>query len=278
MATTAEINALDPDNAVHAPRARQPRYRPFRLGSRGSSGSNVLQFHPQTFEGAFHEEYVSSSSIPAGSDQATRLLNTAVAAIGLIIAAPVMILIAVLVKVTSRGPIFYEQIRIGLDRRWNRTPTHDDIRIQDLGGRPFTMHKFRTMVTTAESDRREVWAKPGDERVTLLGRYLRATRLDELPQLLNVLAGDMNVVGPRPERPSIFAELRKSIPDYHLRQRVMPGITGWAQINQSYDTCVDDVRRKVEFDLEYLRTRSVARDLSIMARTLPVMVMCDLGW
>jgi lipopolysaccharide/colanic/teichoic acid biosynthesis glycosyltransferase len=107
---------------------------------------------------------------------------------------------------------------------------------------------------------------------------LRALRLDELPQLLNVVAGDMNIVGPRPERPGIFAELRETIPNYHLRQRVMPGITGWAQINQSYDTCVDDVRRKVHFDLEYLRTRSVARDLSIMARTLPVMALGRMGW
>jgi lipopolysaccharide/colanic/teichoic acid biosynthesis glycosyltransferase len=140
------------------------------------------------------------------------------------------------------------------------------------------MYKFRTMVIGAEKDSKEVWAAQGDERVTRLGQQLRALRLDELPQLLNVVAGDMNIVGPRPERPGIFAELRETIPNYHLRQRVMPGITGWAQINQSYDTCVDDVRRKVHFDLEYLRTRSVARDLSIMARTLPVMALGRMGW
>jgi lipopolysaccharide/colanic/teichoic acid biosynthesis glycosyltransferase len=99
-----------------------------------------------------------------------------------------------------------------------------------------------------------------------------------MPQLLNVLNGDMNIVGPRPERPTIFAELREAIPTYHIRQRVMPGITGWAQINQSYDTCVDDVRRKVELDLEYLQSRSAVRDLSIMARTVPIMFFCRLGW
>jgi lipopolysaccharide/colanic/teichoic acid biosynthesis glycosyltransferase len=119
---------------------------------------------------------------------------------------------------------------------------------------------------------------PGDKRITPVGRFLRATRLDELPQLFNVLRGDMNVVGPRPERPEIFAELRSAIPFYHVRQRVMPGITGWAQINQCYDQCVDDVRRKVDLDLEYLRSRSVGQDLSIMARTVPIMVKRQLGW
>jgi lipopolysaccharide/colanic/teichoic acid biosynthesis glycosyltransferase len=140
------------------------------------------------------------------------------------------------------------------------------------------MYKFRTMVVAAESDKREIWATPCDERVTRIGRPLRLTRLDELPQLLNVLAGDMNIVGPRPERPTIFAELREVIPNYHMRQRVMPGITGWAQVNLAYDTSVDDVRRKVEYDLEYLSTRSAARDLGIMARTVPIMLFCRLGW
>jgi lipopolysaccharide/colanic/teichoic acid biosynthesis glycosyltransferase len=134
------------------------------------------------------------------------------------------------------------------------------------------------MVDAAESESKEVWAAQRDKRVTPLGRFLRVTRLDELPQLWNVLTGEMNIVGPRPERPTIFAELRVAIPQYHLRQRVRPGITGWAQINQAYDTCVDDVRRKIEFDLEYVRTRSVSRDLSIMARTVPVMVSGKLGW
>jgi lipopolysaccharide/colanic/teichoic acid biosynthesis glycosyltransferase len=167
---------------------------------------------------------------------------------------------------------------VGLDRRWNRESSHFELRKWDLGGKPFTMYKFRTMVTAAESDTKEVWAKPQDARVTKVGRKLRVARLDELPQLFNVLAGDMSMVGPRPERPTIFAELREVIPNYHLRQRVMPGITGWAQINQAYDTCVDDVRRKVEFDLEYLQTRNLRRDLRIMARTVPVMLFCRFGW
>jgi lipopolysaccharide/colanic/teichoic acid biosynthesis glycosyltransferase len=217
-------------------------------------------------------------SVPKSTDQSTRIVNVFVAALGLVLASPLFLLIAIAIKLTSRGPVFYKQTRIGLDRRWNRQSSHENLRVRDLGGRPFTMYKFRTMVAKAEPDNKPVWATPCDARVTGLGRYLRITRLDELPQLMNVVKGDMNIVGPRPERPTIFAELREAIPDYHLRQRVMPGITGWAQVNQSYDTCVDDVRRKVQFDLDYLRSRSVARDLLIMARTIPIMLLCRLGW
>ena len=113
---------------------------------------------------------------------------------------------------------------------------------------------------------------------TSVGAFLRATRLDELPQLWNVLRGDMNIVGPRPERPSIFAKLREDIPHYPVRQRVKQGITGWAQINQSYDSCVDDVRRKVHYDLEYLRRQGIVEDLRIMSLTLPVMLFRKGGW
>jgi lipopolysaccharide/colanic/teichoic acid biosynthesis glycosyltransferase len=107
---------------------------------------------------------------------------------------------------------------------------------------------------------------------------LRCTRLDELPQLYNVIRGDMNIVGPRPERPSIFAELREEIPEYAMRQRVKPGITGWAQINQAYDACVDDVRQKVKLDLDYLRHQSIWEDIRIMSLTIPVMLFRRGGW
>ena len=135
----------------------------------------------------------------------------------------------------------------------------------------FRIYKFRTMRTNAESAG-AVWASRNDTRITPIGGVLRGTRLDELPQLINVLKGDMNVVGPRPERPSIFMQLRKEIDRYQLRQRAKPGITGWAQINQNYDTSIDDVRRKVEFDLAYIERRSVVEDMRIMAKTLPVMI------
>lgn len=279
MATTAaEVSVLETEYGGSQLRDRARRVRALRLRSLNLSGSNVLPFYPPVSVVGFPQEHAWSNAIPEGNDRATRILNLAVAALGLVIAAPLFLLIALAIKLTSRGPVFYKQTRIGLDRRWNRQGSHEDVRVRDLGGRPFTMYKFRTMVAAAEPDAKEVWATPRDERVTAVGRCLRITRLDELAQLLNVVKGDMNIVGPRPERPTIFAELREAIPNYHMRQRVMPGITGWAQVNQAYDTCVDDVRRKVEFDLEYLSTRSVVRDLSIMARTIPIMLFCRLGW
>ena len=136
------------------------------------------------------------------------------------------------------------------------------------------MYKFRTMeACTAEgSVSREVWASPDDRRITPVGSFLRTYRLDELPQLFNVLRGDMNVVGPRPEQPTIFQDLKGQVERYPERQTVLPGITGWAQVNNGYDQSIDDVRKKVELDLEYLRRRSPAEDLRIMARTLPVMM------
>jgi len=206
-----------------------------------------------------------------------RAVNVTLAALALIALSPVFLLIAIAVKLTSRGPIFYSQVRVGVDRRYARRDT-DERRVHDLGGQPFTMHKFRSMHVNAEPDGRAVWALRSDPRVTLVGRVLRRTRLDELPQLYNVLKGDMNIVGPRPERPSLFADLREDIPLYRFRQRVKPGITGWAQINQCYDACVDDVRRKVQYDLEYLRRQSLVEDLRIMTMTLPVMLFGQKGW
>jgi lipopolysaccharide/colanic/teichoic acid biosynthesis glycosyltransferase len=137
---------------------------------------------------------------------------------------------------------------------------------------PFWMLKFRSMRVDAEAKTGAVLAGENDPRVTRMGRLLRTTRLDELPQLWNVLKGEMSLVGPRPERPSIFAELRRNIQEYPLRQQTRPGITGWAQINRAYDASLDDVRAKVQFDLEYLERQSFMEDLKIMARTLPVML------
>ena len=252
------------------------------------------------------------------SEQLNRAVNFSIALISLILLAPLMLVIAIAVKATSRGPIVYRQTRVGVDRRrsdgdrrglgerrsllgrvggvWPVADTSasvapvterradgrrsdrrangrrgGDRRAVDVGGRAFTMYKFRTMTVNAELEG-AVWATRNDARVTPIGGILRGTRLDELPQLVNVLKGDMNIVGPRPERPSIFMQLRKEIDRYHLRQRAKPGITGWAQINQNYDTSIDDVRRKVEYDLAYIERRSVVEDMRIMARTLPVMI------
>jgi len=208
-----------------------------------------------------------------------RALNVAVAAVGLVAAAPVMVVISLAIKLTSRGPIFYSQMRVGIDRRAPGEPPGNSRRQADFGGRPFRIFKFRTMTATPTRDgAAEVWAKPDDPRVTALGRILRSYRLDELPQLMNVLLGDMNVVGPRPEQPTIFARLRQEIERYNERQRVRPGITGWAQINHHYDRSIDDVRRKVQLDLEYIGRRSVLEDVRILVRTLPVMLGNRGGW
>ncbi|MEO8560562.1 MAG: sugar transferase [bacterium] len=253
------------------------------------------------------------------SDALNRVLNFSIATIALVLLAPLILLIAVAVKLTSQGPIIYRQTRVGVDRRISggdrrgagerrrsgprkegsrvaetvvapvaneevdrRTAAGargrradgrraGDRRAVDVGGRAFTMYKFRTMTVNSEATG-AVWAAKNDARITPIGGLMRGTRLDEIPQLFNVLRGDMNIVGPRPERPSIFHQLRKEIDRYQLRQRAKPGITGWAQINQNYDTSIDDVRRKVEFDLAYIERRSVVEDMRIMAKTLPVMI------
>jgi lipopolysaccharide/colanic/teichoic acid biosynthesis glycosyltransferase len=205
------------------------------------------------------------------SELASRVVNVAIASVALVALSPVLAVVALLVKVTSRGPVIYSQTRVGVDRRW-RSNRDDDRRVHDQGGAPFRMYKFRSMRVDAEADGRAVWAQKKDPRATPIGLMLRKTRLDELPQLYNVIRGDMNIVGPRPERPSIFAELRENIPAYAHRQRVKPGITGWAQINQAYDSCLDDVKSKVQYDLEYVRRQSLGFDLRIMSMTIPVMV------
>ena len=203
---------------------------------------------------------------------ARRFLNVMVAAIGIVVTMPLWLLIAIVIKLTSRGPVFYNQTRIGLDKRGTGVRPNDPRRKDDLGGRPFRIYKFRTMRIDAEHHTGPVWAGADDGRATAVGRVLRQYRLDELPQLINVLKGDMNVVGPRPERPTIVANLRQNIPEYQVRHRVRPGITGHAQVNLEYDTSMDDVRRKIGYDLEYINRQSFWADLKIMAQTLPVML------
>jgi len=212
------------------------------------------------------------------AERLSRALNVTLAVTALILLSPLMLIIAVLVKCTSRGPVFYTQTRVGIDRRGGaaRVPHHR--RIQDLGGQIFTIYKFRTMHVNAEHLSGAVWATQEDPRVTFIGRLLRKYRLDELPQLINVVNGDMNIVGPRPERPSLFARLRVEVDGYALRQRAKPGITGLAQINQHYDACLEDVRNKVRYDLEYIERWSLWEDVKIMLKTVPVMLFRRGGW
>jgi lipopolysaccharide/colanic/teichoic acid biosynthesis glycosyltransferase len=211
-------------------------------------------------------------------DLPRRILNVTLATLGLVLALPLMLLIAIAIRLTSPGPIFYTQVRVGLDRRRQRFDASNHRRAGDIGGKPFPIYKFRTMKVDAEKQSGAVWATKHDPRVTLIGGFLRQYRLDELPQLINVIRGEMNIVGPRPERPTIFAELRETITEYPLRQRAKPGITGLAQISQSYDSCLDDVRRKVQFDLEYIRKQSLFEDVKIMLKTIPVVLFRRGGW
>jgi len=210
---------------------------------------------------------------PHRGDRLRRALNVSAAAVLIALAAPVMFVIALLVRLTSRGPVIYKQERVGLDRRVDRAPSGlNPRRSRDMGGRIFTIYKFRTMYHREAGEVEQVWASENDPRVTPVGRILRAFRLDELPQLFNVLKGDMNLVGPRPEQPQIFQDIRQQLGYYRRRQRVLPGITGLAQVSLPYDSDLDDVRRKVDLDLEYLRKRSPGEDLRIMVKTMPVMV------
>ena len=212
-----------------------------------------------------------------GCDRCRRVLNVTIALVGLVLTLPLMIVIAVLIKLTSRGPVLFTQPRVGLDRRAFGNEGGNSRRHLDHGGQTFTIFKFRTMRINSGAAP-QVWALRDDPRITAIGGVLRKLRLDELPQLWNVLMGDMNVVGPRPEQPAIFASLRDQIKEYPWRQRVLPGITGWAQINQAYDSCVDDVRQKLSYDLEYIGKRSAIEDLKIMLLTPAVMLGRRYGW
>ncbi len=212
------------------------------------------------------------------AEMLNRLVNVLLASVALLVVWPVMLVVALVVKLTSRGPVLYTQTRVGLDRRDMPVTALYDRRLHDHGGRMFTIYKFRSMYVDAEEQTGPVWAARDDPRVTPVGRVLRTYRLDELPQLFNVLRGDMNIVGPRPERPSIFARLCEDISEYPLRQRARPGITGWAQVNNSYDASLDDVRLKVRYDLDYIARQSLTEDFKIMLRTVPVMLFRRGGW
>ena len=221
---------------------------------------------------------VSSVDDPSLANRVSRVVNFVLAAVALFVALPLLLLIAIAIKLTSRGPVLYTQERVGLNRRTPGVTPGNHRRMRDIGGRPFTIYKFRTMRVDAEAHSGAVWATQNDPRVTPVGRFLRQYRLDEIPQLLNVMRGEMNIVGPRPERPTIFAELREHITEYPLRQRAKPGITGLAQIYHHYDRSMDDVRTKVRFDLEYIRRQSLREDLRIMLRTIPVILFRRGGW
>ena len=180
--------------------------------------------------------------------------SPALALVGTILTLPVMLLAAIAVRLTSRGPILYRQARVGQN------------------GVPFILYKFRSMSVDAEATTGAIWATKNDPRVTPLGRWLRKLRIDELPQLWNVLRGEMSIVGPRPERPEFVKVLSDRIPYYRQRHCVKPGITGWAQINHKYGDTIEDTIVKLEFDLYYIKHMSMSLDLYIIFHTLKTML------
>jgi sugar transferase (PEP-CTERM system associated) len=184
-----------------------------------------------------------------------RLTDVTLAAMGLLLVAPLMPIIAALVKLTSPGPAFYHQERVGLN------------------GATFMVHKFRTMRNDAERGTGAVWATANDSRVTTVGRFMRRTRLDEIPQLWNVLRGDMSFVGPRPERPEFVDQLSEQIPFYRQRLVVKPGVTGWAQVRYTYGASVEDTIQKLQYDLYYIKNMSLAFDLVIVLETIKTVIL-----
>jgi sugar transferase (PEP-CTERM system associated) len=184
-----------------------------------------------------------------------RAFDVLCALTGLVLASPLMLMVAIANLLSSEGPLLYSQWRVGRN------------------GRPFTLYKFRSLRNDAEEETGPVWSTENDPRVTRVGRFLRRTRLDELPQLWNVLKGDMSIVGPRPERPEFIEDLTRQIPYYSQRHAVRPGVTGWAQVRYNYAASVEDSLQKLQYDLFYVKHLSIAFDLFIVLETIKTVLV-----
>jgi exopolysaccharide biosynthesis polyprenyl glycosylphosphotransferase len=207
-------------------------------------------------EALTHEAILTADGFAATplSDHIKRISDIAISLAMLALTLPLMLITALAIKADSPGPVFYRQSRIG------------------AFGRPFTVFKFRSMSADAEAGGKPKWAQKQDPRVTRVGRFIRTTRIDELPQLINILRGEMSLVGPRPERPHFVDQLSKVIPFYSQRSYVMPGLTGWAQVNYPYGASIEDAREKLAYDLYYLKRRSFWLDLRILLATIRVVL------
>jgi sugar transferase (PEP-CTERM system associated) len=184
-----------------------------------------------------------------------RVASIVVSIVGLLLSLPLVPFVALAIKLTSPGPLFYKQKRVGRD------------------GSVFDCYKFRTMRADAEADIGPTWATDNDPRITRVGHFLRTARLDEIPQLWNVLKGDMSLVGPRPERPEFVASLNQEIPLYHLRHAIRPGLTGWAQVRYQYGSSVEDAKEKLRYDLFYIKNMSPGLDLLIFLHTIKIILL-----
>ncbi len=213
---------------------------------------------------------------------AKRTTDIVAAVVGLTLTIPVWLILPILIKLGSRGPVFYTQVRVGANQRRHsrrycqRTDMPDrrtrERRRCDYNGRMFKLIKFRTMVANAERASGPVWATKNDPRVTGLGALMRKTRLDEIPQFLNILKGDMSLIGPRPERPNFVGELCGKIDDYSRRLEIRPGLTGLAQVETGYDSSLASVADKVRYDIEYIDNWSYWLDVRIMLKTVMVVL------
>ena len=187
-------------------------------------------------------------------DDLKRIGEAILATLTGIIILPLVVFLALLIRISSRGPVIFSQKRVGAQNRI------------------FTLYKFRTMRALAADGSAETkgaeWAKSGDARITFIGRILRYSHLDELPQLWNIIRGDLSFVGPRPERPEFVSLLEKEIPYYDIRHLITPGVTGWAQINYPYGSSVEDSYEKLQFDVYYLKNRSLILDIAVILKTL----------
>ena len=202
----------------------------------GGAGSFIVRFARKSF------------------DKFKRATDVALSIFGLAITSPILAFAAVMIKLNSRGPLLYKQKRMG--------------KSEEI----FEIYKLRTMRADAEKETGAVWAKDNDPRITSVGRVLRKAHIDEIPQLINVLKGDMSIVGPRPERPEIVRDLKTLIRDYEKRLQIKPGITGLAQVWHKYDETIEDVKKKIKYDLLYIRKACLLVDLRILANTFVVVL------
>jgi exopolysaccharide biosynthesis polyprenyl glycosylphosphotransferase len=191
-----------------------------------------------------------------GQRIAKRITDLVVAIFLLVLTTPLMLLVAIAIRCDSPGAVFYKQERVG------------------YRGRRFQVLKFRSMVTNAEKEGIAIWATEQDPRTTRLGRLIRLMRIDELPQLINVIRGEMSIVGPRPERPMFVKQLNQVIADYDARHNFKPGITGWAQVSYPYGSSIEDAKNKLEYDLYYIANWSLVFDLRILGMTIGVVMLC----
>ncbi len=220
--------------------------------------------------------------IPVNTALLKRTLDVVVSAVGIAVLLPALLVVSILIKIDSVGPVFYTQVRIGQERRWRRR-RRDALQVRVdrrqgerrnilSPGRLFKICKFRTMVRDAEDLTGPTWASPRDPRVTRVGGVLRRLRVDELPQLWNVFKGEMSLVGPRPERPHFVHKFADKIPEYTERLRVRPGITGLAQVSVLDDITEEEIDRKLDLDLDYLRNLKLVSDLRIIMKTFVVLL------